>query len=214
MKMIKPTFHMLSFVWLATAVSGCAMGSANISNGKYTSPLGNFSLPIPKSMLGTKLDESNDNLGGYVSFHGYGGGLDAINYQHIPTDFAETFDDPVRRDHAYSSYLHDVLLRDWVRQISANAKILHEEFLDQNDGRELFAVVDVPEGSPLVDGFSGKRYDSTRALLIFETAGFMYALHYEIRRTLQQGDTFSLDNNTLERGRDSLHRFKETIEFR
>jgi len=75
-------------------------------------------------------------------------------------------------------------------------------------------VVDIPEGSPLMDMISGKRFDSTRALLIFKAVDTLYMLHYELGDPIHRNEEFSLDEITLGRARDSLHRFKETIEFR
>ncbi len=213
MKMIKPTFNILSIVWLATAVSGCAIGSANISDGRYTSPLNNFSLPVPKFLFGSRLTENNDTLGGYVSFHGDMGGLYAIGHLLVPPSDAEIYDDPVLRDRVYSSYLHDDFLPDIVR-VSPKTEVLHEEFLGQNEDREFFTVVNIPEGSPLMDMISGKRFDSTRALLVFKAVGTLYMLQYELGDPIHRSEEFSLNDVTLERARDSLHRFKETIEFR
>lgn len=213
MKMIKPIFRALAFVLFAFVVSSCATGSPNIKDGRYTSPLGNFSLPVP-SGLGMKVDEAGDNLGGYVSFHDDFGSLSAITYLRLPPDFAEVFGDPARRDHAYSSYLHEHILPGMFEPAFPNTKVLHEEFLGRDEDREFFAVVDLPEGSAMVDVRTGKRFDSTRALLIFEVAGSMYALHDELRGLFSSFAEFSLDEESLESARGSLHRFKETIEFR
>jgi hypothetical protein len=213
MKMIKPTFHILSFVWLAIAVSGCVIGSANISDGRYTSPLNNFSLPVPRFAFGWRLDENNDALGGAVSFHGDMGGLYAISYLLVPASDAEIYDDPVLRDRVYSSYLHDDLLPG-IRSVSPKTEVLHEEFLGQDEDREFFAVVNIPEGAALMDMISGKRFDSTRALLIFKAVGTLYMLHYELGDPIYRSEEFALDDGTIGRARDSLHRFKETIEFR
>ena len=213
MKMIKPTFYILSFVWFATAISGCVIGSANISDGRYTSPRGNFSLPVPRFAFGSRLTEHNDSLGGYVSFHGDMGSLYAIHYLLVPPSDAEIYDDPVLRDRIYSSYLHDDLLQNIFRR-SPRTEVLHEEFLGQGEDREFFAVVNIPGGSPLIETNRGENLDSTRAILIFKAVGTLYMLHYELGDPLQRSEEFSFDDRTLGRARDSLHRFKETIEFR
>ncbi len=65
-----------------------------------------------------------------------------------------------------------------------------------------------------MDMMSGQRFDSTRAILIFKAVGTLYMLHYELGDPVYRTEEFSVDDKTLERGRDSLHRFKETIDFR
>ncbi|MHC4742228.1 MAG: hypothetical protein ACYS8Z_09965 [Planctomycetota bacterium] len=213
MKMIKPTFHILTFVWLAAAVSGCAMGSANISDGRYTSPLNNFSLPIPRFAFGWQLTENNDTQGGYVSFHGDMGALYAVHYMLVSPSDAEIYDDAVLRDRVYSSYLHDDLLPNIFRR-SPRTEVIHEEFLGQDKGREFFAVVNIPGGSPLIEMNSGTNFDSTRAILIFKAVSTLYMLHYELGDPLHRTEEFSLDEKTLGRARDNLHRFQESIDFR
>jgi hypothetical protein len=213
MQLAKPSFRALSYVLLAFIMSGCGMGGGNIWEGKYSSPLDNFSLTVP-SGIGMKVTDRGDDNGGMVSFHDDFGNLKAVTYMRLPASVTKGLNDPAQRDASYRGYLHSGILPKMFKRVSPNSKVLHEEFLNDDKDREYLAVVDIPGGSPLVEMNSGKRLDSTRALLIFETAGFMYALQDEIRGAFQQNDKFSLDEKRLEAARDSLHHFKKTIEFR
>jgi hypothetical protein len=159
------------------------------------------------------LTENNDSLGGAVSFHGDMGGLYGISYLLVqPTD-AEIYNDPVLRDRAYSSYLHNFFLPEIIRQ-SSQTEVLHEEFVNEGADRELLAVINIPGGSHLMDGISGRRFDSTRGLLIFKALGALYMLQYELSDPVFRDADYPINDVTLERARDSLHRFKETVEFR
>ena len=74
---------------------------------------------------------------------------------------------------------------------------------------EYFAIVRIPEGSTLEDVGTGKRLDSTRALLIFPRGGYVYMLGYASGLT---GDD-SVEAFAIE-ARKSLDGFRSTIVFR
>jgi len=50
---------------------------------KYTSPLHNFSITVPDYPLGTKVEKSNDDIHGWISFTGGAGDVARIGYQRI-----------------------------------------------------------------------------------------------------------------------------------
>ncbi|MBI1805694.1 MAG: hypothetical protein HYR76_01430 [Ignavibacteria bacterium] len=50
---------------------------------KYTSPLRNFSITVPSYPLGTKVEESNDKIHGWVGFKGGAGDAARIGYQRL-----------------------------------------------------------------------------------------------------------------------------------
>ena len=50
---------------------------------KYTSPLSNFSITVPDYPLGTKVEESNDKIHGWVGFKGGAGDAARIGYQRL-----------------------------------------------------------------------------------------------------------------------------------
>lgn len=215
---------LFAFLYLAAAIvlSSCAIGSGNISDGRYTSPLGNFSLPVP-SGIGMRVSEANDESGGYVSFHDDFGSLSAINYLLIPADAVEVFRNPDLKDHAYAGFVHEYLLPDVFVPAFPDAEVVYGEFLGQGQDRVFFAVLDLPGGSHLVEiTRAGRRQlDARRALLVFEALGTMYALQQEIGGPLQQiGEAtegigeFSPDAEILERVHRGLYEFKATVEFR
>src|SRR5436309_12604588 len=50
---------------------------------KYTSPFHNFSIIVPNYPLGTKVEESNDKIHGWVGFKGGAGDAARIGYQRL-----------------------------------------------------------------------------------------------------------------------------------
>ncbi len=213
----------LAIALIGLVATACVAVSTDASARDYRSPLGNFTVTVP-SGLGMRTNQQHDREGGRVSFHDDFGSLSAISYWRPPADHAELISDPARRDLAYSNYLHAVVMPDMFRPASASARVLHEEFLGEPGvGREYFAVVDLPEGAALMDARTGRRLDSVRALLIFETGGFMYVLESEIgggvfalgqARPNAVSSDAPLDDAALQNARDILHRFRETIAFR
>ena len=206
---------------IATILSGCQTVSANISDGRYVSPLGNFSLPVP-SGIGMKMSEDYDEAGGYVSFHDDFGSLSAISYVLLPADAIDVVRDPTSKDQAYAGFLHEYLMPGVFAPMVPTANVVYEEHLGEDQDRVFLAVVDLPGGSHLTaitrDG--ARSLDARRAILVFETHGTMYAVQKEIGGSLQQMGSdsgispFSTDDDNLESVRTLLYRFMETIEFR
>ena len=157
-----------------------------VSNGRYTSPLRNFSLPLPALGLGSKVQDGNDDDGGAVSFHDDFGNLKRIDYLRLPPDFTSVQADPVKRDAAYRGFLHDFLLPVLFQPAFPKTKVLHEELVNEGEQRAYFAVLWIPEGSNIAkvvfpEGSTSyvlEREDTTRALLIFSEGDFMYALSH------------------------------------
>jgi hypothetical protein len=218
-------FHRaLSVALLSAAVTACAAGAPARAE-IFRSPLGDFSLPVP-SGLGMKTDEGHSEEGGRVSFHDDFGGLSAVTYWRLPPDRIQVLADPAGRDAAYTRTLHQHVMRTLFTPVSPQASVLHEEFLGEpGPDREYFAVVDLPGGSPLMNVTEGRRMDSVRSLLIFETNGFLYMLEQEIGEQPDGAYAFAgprpssvasgtrPDAAALESARDGLHAFRNTISF-
>ena len=109
----------------------------------------------------------------------------------------------------FKGFLHDYVLPELFRQESTGAKVLFEEAVGDSAALEYFAIVRIPEGSTLEDMATGKRLDSTRALLIFPRGGYLYMLGYASGLT---GDD-SVEAFAIE-ARKSLDGFRSTIVFR
>jgi hypothetical protein len=158
-----------------------------------------------------------------VSFHDDFGSLSAVTYWRLPADRVAALADPAQRDDAYARTLHGQVMRTMFTPVSPRARVLHEEFLGQpGPDREYFAVGDLPEGAPLTNMTEGRRMDAVRALLIFETNGFLYMLEQEIGagvvglgQTRPSGAERGTppDAAALESARDGLHAFRSTISF-
>ncbi len=196
---------------LCLPVAGCAGGGANF-DGRYTSPLKNFSVTFPSGM-GARLDQVSNQDGGMVSVHDDFGALKAINYERLPANASVVHQDPARRDAAYRSFLHDYMVPTWFKPVSPNTSILHEKFVNMGAENEYFAVVKIPEASSMVDGKTGKRFDSQRAVLVFAKNGFMYMLSHELLTISKIVTKVAMDNKTLADALDALDRFKASIRF-
>src|SRR5437867_4020597 len=71
-------------LFLATAAFDDSVVFARQDPGeKYTSPLRNFSITVPDYPMGTKVEESNDKIHGFVSFKGGAGDAARIGYQRV-----------------------------------------------------------------------------------------------------------------------------------
>lgn len=222
MNLVKPLRSALAIALLSILATVAPATFTSASARDYRSPLRNFTVPVP-SGVGMRTNQQHDREGGRVSFHDDFGSLSAVTYLRLPENANELFSDPARRDLGYSDFLEVVAMPDMFRPASPNARVLHTEFLGEPGvGREYFAVVDLPQGSPLLNMTNNRHLDSTRALLIFETGGFIYMLEREIgggvfalrQRPPGVSSETPLDDAALQDARDTLHRFRETIAFR
>jgi len=161
---------------LLAFLASCSSLAGNRSGDRYTAPDGLFSLPIPALSLGATLeDQSGTNPEtklkiGRVSFHDDLGGLRLIQYEQVPAEVGQQFVDPSRATGALRGCTHDVTLAG-IQQFSPRASILREESVALPDGiTAWFAVLDIPEGSPMVETTAehpeGRRLDSTRGFLL------------------------------------------------
>jgi hypothetical protein len=212
---------------LGFLVAACATGSADVSEGVYTEPHGLYSLPVP-SGIGMRVQEDQDDQGSRVSFNDDFGGLSAITCWRLPSDYAEVLGDPQQRDDQYAGFFNNEILPGMFQPASPEARVLHAEFVGKpGAGREYFAVVDLPGASPIVVVQGGKeseprRLDSVRAVLVFETGGFLYMLEREVGEgfvALGQPRPFPvsaatpLDDPSLAHAREGLHTLRRSIRF-
>ena len=151
-------------------LTGCAMPTI------YESPAGNFEVSLPELGAGMRWQEALNENGGSVSFHSDFGQIKSIVYMKLPLTAPETLGDPGKRAAAIRGFLHDFAMPVLFEPVSPETKILFERLVGPPDDSEYLAVVEIPEGSTLMDMRTGKRLDSTRALLIFPDGGYMYML--------------------------------------
>jgi hypothetical protein len=147
-------------------------------------------LPVPELGLGGTIE---DKVGttpetkfptGLVSFHDDFGRIRTIVYTELPAELGQQFTDPARATGALRGSMHDVTLAE-IQERLPRTRIVHEEPVTLSDDLAAwFAVLDIPEGSPMVETSAehpeGKRLDSTR--------GFLVLCHARLFLTLSAAD--------------------------
>ena len=188
-----------------------ATTQGKVSGGSYYAPLGNFVLPLDRANI--RIQDKNDARNGMVSALDDMGNNEGVTYVAFPEDAEAIQSDPARRDSAYRGFVHDYALPSLFRPVSAQSNIVHEEFLGSGVDRVFFAIAVIPGASSIVDGRTGKRRDSVRALLVFDKNRFMYMLHSEINTVFGPVNAASLASNDLEAARKRMQRMRESIRF-
>ena len=192
-------------------LSGCATTKGKVSDGSYYAPLGNFVLPLDRGNI--RIQDKNDARSGMVSVLDDMGNNEGITYVGLPANAEAVHNDPEKRDSAYRGFVRDYALPDLFRPVSAQSKIVHEEFLGSDLDRAFFAVAVIPEASSIMDPKMGKKWDSVRALLVFDKNKFMYMLHSEINTVLDPVHAASLTDKDLEAARKKMQRMRASIRF-
>ena len=208
-------FAVLPFVYI-----GCATTKEPVSGGVYQSPLKNFTVVIPIVGPGLKIQDRNDNKGGRVSFLNDFGSIVAITYSRLPNDLEPELKDNKKRDAVYSGFLKTVVVPRLFSRVSPDARVVHEEFRDDDDNRAFFSVVSLPGGSVFVDEKQNKRLDSIRGLLIFHKGDFIYMLENEMGLTnifvnkVNPPSMAPLTPKQLEMTQSTLNQIKGTMVFK
>jgi len=143
--------------------------------GRYLSPIDNFSVPVPKG-IGQRLQDENDKNGGSVSFHDDFGSLRSIFYIRLSPATLKIQNDSEKQRANLKSFLGDYAMRWLIRPISPDASILHEGHLNMGNDNAYFALISIPSGSTLFDAKADKRHDTKRGVLIFVKNKFLYML--------------------------------------
>jgi hypothetical protein len=198
------------------AAVGCAGTAVGPRAGElYISPHGNFEVPVPSMGLfgdPPTIEEGSDETGGRIAFHDDTGTLKSITYLKLPPGSDDVLADPERREAAVRGFLHDYALPELFRQGDTGAEVLLEEPIGSGLSFEYLAVVRFPEGSVLEDMVSGKRLDSTRTLMIFPNAGYMYMLGSD--GGMLGGGQGEWSDAMTESARKALTAFRSTIRFK
>ena len=192
-------------------LSGCATTKGKVSDGSYHAPLGNFVLPVDRGNI--RIQDKNDARSGMVSVLDDMGNNEGITYVSLPANAEAVHNDPAKMDSAYRGFVHDYALPALFRPVSAQSKNVHEEFLGSGLDRAFFAVAVIPEASSVMDGKTGKRRDSVRALLVFDKNKFMYMLHSEINTVFDPVNAASLTKSDLGAARSKMLRMRGSVRF-
>lgn len=189
-------FAFLPVAWMSITslalLASCSSLKGDQSGGRYTAPDGLFSLPVPALSMGAVTEDKCGTspqtklVTGSVSFHDDFGHVSAIQYERIPADLGQKLSDPASATGALRGYMSDVALAE-IKEFSPQAHIVYQEPVSLPDGVPAwFAVIEIPEGSPMVamsaENPKGKRLDSTR--------GFLALCHGDLFLTLSEANDF------------------------
>jgi hypothetical protein len=205
---------LVSFAALSLFLGGCATTRGQIADGRYLSPLSNFSVPIPDG-LGLRVQEEGTTEGGGVAFHDDLGNLKSIFCLHLSPETLKAQNDPIKQRAILVSFLNDFAMPILFEPVSPRANVLHREHLDAGDFNAYFAIVEIPGGSTMFDVKANKRYDTKRGLLIFVKGEFMYMLSSgENPSVLELGQPAKPLDRLVEYEKESLLSFRSRIIFK
>ncbi|MGI8502371.1 MAG: hypothetical protein ACR2LR_14725 [Hassallia sp.] len=176
----------------------------------YESPLGNFSVSIPvDSQQGGRVQSQE----GVVGFSDDYGTLLRIDYYTLTPEEEEEIESM-----GLEKYLQSVLIDKYVPQaISASlpdAKVEHNEYLEDTMDGAYFVLVNMPKGSTISkqeNNGTATRMDTYRGLLSFFNGDFLYIVSSQ-RGILSDETRHSLEEETYEIKQNILG-FVDTIEF-
>jgi len=168
------TVSKLVFFVVALLISSvCAALRGQVSDGTYTSPLNNFSVPVHRGLDGRMwaVEDQGDENRGTVAFGEPFGGFESIFYLRLSAETLKIQNDPEKQRANLKRFLSDGAMPNLFKPTSPGANVLHEEHIDAGDRNAYFAIVDLPGLSTI---FKGR--DTKRGLLIFVKDAFIYML--------------------------------------
>lgn len=198
---------------LSLVVAGCATTKGTVGGGKYQSPLNNFTVALP-NWTNLKIRDQSDDNSGSVSFLDDLGSLSAITYSRLPADSDATFKDNEKRYAAYRDYFKNVAMPTFSSRAVKGMRTVREELLDDGNNKVYFALIDLPEGSALVDSKKNRRFDAMKGLLIFDRNGFIYMVEHEMSSVFGRVDPSTLTAQQLEPLQETLKRLKDSLTFK
>lgn len=173
------TVRTLASAVVATVLTaGCAASRAGGgSDGMYTARSGAFSVPVPRMIFGTRVEEGSNEQGSWVNFASDDGSVWRIEYYSIPTDDAAMFADSAARDRFTRGFFFDVIVPDFEASHSG-ASVLHSDFAADSLGRAFFAVLRLPRAAAAVQMKAGElqRLDAIMHMLLFPRGSWFYVL--------------------------------------
>lgn len=180
----------------------------------YISPLGNFSVPVPKG-IGQRVQPQNDNDGGIVAFHDDFGGYRSIFYLRLSPHSLELQKDPEAHRANLERFLNEFAMEWLFRPASPTASVLHSEHTRFGEESAYFAILSLPEGSTMFDVKANKRHNTKRGLMIFTRGQFIYMVGSgENPSVLELGNPEKPLDKLIESEREKLASFASTIVFK
>lgn len=198
---------------LSLVIAGCATTKGTVGDGKYQSPLNNFTVALP-NWSNLKIRDQNDDNSGSVSFHDDLGNLSAMTYSRLSADAATTFKDNEKRYEAYRDYFNNVAVPVFSSRAAKGMRTVREELLDDGKNKVYFVLIDLPEGSALADPKKNQRFDAMKGLLIFDRNGFIYMVEHEMSSVFGQVDPSTLTAQQLKALQETLKRLKDNMTFK
>ena len=202
------------FAAILLFLSSCATTNDRITDGRYFSPLNNFSVPIPAG-LGLRVQEEASTEGGGVAFHDDLGNFKSISYLRQPPEALKAQMDPIHQRAILVGFLNDFAMPNLFKPVSPDANILYREHINVGDDNAYFAIVEIPGGSTMFDVRANKRHDTKRGLLIFFKEKFIYMLSSgENPSVLELGQPPKPLDKLVEYEKESLLSFRSKITFK
>jgi hypothetical protein len=205
-------------VLVLSACQSSRPSKGKLSGDVYTSPHGNFSMPIPlESGLGRRIeDDATDPPGeeGHLSVSNDYGTLRTIQWVALP-DAARAALEAAPLDRLRDLY------RDGVVGLIANkipgTRSLHDESMPDASAPAHFGVVFIPNGSTLVKGnvlglSTGERLDTVRAYMAFAQDGYAYILGCATNADAMQADT-TMTPERLDKYKLTLGKMRSSMRF-
>lgn len=197
------------------AVIVLALGLASAAHAQmYTSPLDNFSVPVPKG-IGQRVQPQNDNDGGIVAFHDDFGGYRSIFYLRLSPRSIELQKDPEAHRANLEKFFNEYAMTWLFKPASPTASVLHSEHTRFGEESAYFAIVNLPEGSTMFDVKAKKRHNTKRGMMVFVRGQFIYMVGSgENPSVLELGSSEKPLDKLIEAERAKLISFASTIGFK
>jgi len=189
-----------------------------VAKGVYTSPKANFSVDVPSGM-GMKVNDALNPVEppiGVVSFHDDFGSMHRIFYMQLLMQ-GQTIklpDDPKEIAGMLEEWIRKVIIPDWFAKASPDTRVLRiapTKFEDQN---AVVALLDVPNGSALVDMVTHKRLDSRQGAVAFFRNGYVYLITIETLGVLEGPTARAEPGENWAKVQDAIVPFYKTISFK
>lgn len=189
---LMPIFKFILCILLLSAFSAYGEDLYNlkihgrISDNRYYSLGDMFSIALPSKLSTTELEDfyAAPNVGGVAFWNNSGFLLKLEIDQVVPEITHLATRHPDIKHEILDALFYEVLMPQ-LKSIVPKMSLLHEHKLHfPNGDQALFAVVDLPESSTMVDWKTGRYLDSKRGFLLFFTKGNNEIVNLSMQDTL------------------------------
>ena len=204
---------------MSVAPASAARLVGKITRGVYTSPKVNFTVMVPN---GTGM-RVNDALNreeppiGVVSFHDDFGANFRIFYMQLVMkgQALEPPQDPAEITVKLEGWIREVVIPNWFAKASPDSRVIRIAPTKFDDRNAVVALLEIPNGSALMDMVTNKRLDSRLGAVAFFRDGYVYLITMETRsafddpaaQTAEPGENWA-------RVQEAIVPFYRTINFK